>query len=83
MTSPDIHLARVTPDDGSLRIWAAATSRDDAVGRVLDAIPEGWTARLLTQRLTPHEAAGLDMNMDEIRELRDTPTILAKLESGD
>lgn len=36
------HLVRVTTDDRTHQLWAAATSREEAVDRVLDAIPEGW-----------------------------------------
>ena len=41
-----IHFVIVTTDDRERQLWAAATARDDAVDRVLDAVPEGWTARL-------------------------------------
>jgi hypothetical protein len=40
----DVHLVRVITDDLEYQIWVAATSRDDAVSRVLDCVPEGWTA---------------------------------------
>ena len=45
----DVHLVRVITDDLGYQIWVAATSREGAVSRVLDGVPEGWTASLLEQ----------------------------------
>jgi hypothetical protein len=42
-----IHFVRVRTDDRTQQLWAVAAARNEAVDRVLDAIPEGWTARLL------------------------------------
>jgi hypothetical protein len=58
----DIQLVRVTTDvivDGIARkkLRAAAVPRQLAVGIVLDALPEGWTAALSKKRLTPREMA--------------------------
>jgi len=50
-----VHLVRVTRDDREQEIWAAATSREDAVDRVLDAVPEGWSAVLLDTRPTARD----------------------------
>ena len=47
MVANGISLIRVTTDDCSYQLWAAATSPELAVDLVLDAIPEGWCARLL------------------------------------
>jgi hypothetical protein len=65
----NIHLVRVTTDDLEQRLWAAATSRDDAVDSVLNAVPEGWTARLLDQSLEPRADAVAGMISGEVREL--------------
>jgi hypothetical protein len=65
----NIYLVRVTTDDQEHRVWAAATSREEAVDRVLDRVPEGWTARLMED----HGDAGQDglygMKPGELREL--------------
>jgi hypothetical protein len=65
----NVHLVRVTTDDCEPRLWAAATSREDAVDCVLNAVPEGWTARLLDDRLDPRTDAALGMMPGEVREL--------------
>ena len=36
----NIYLVRVTTDEREHRVWAAATSRETAVDRVLDQVPE-------------------------------------------
>src|SRR6266566_1399756 len=69
----DIQLVRVTTDvmvDGiaTKKLWAAAVRRQLAVGIVLDAIPEGWTAALSKKRLTPREMALLKMRPGDMRE---------------
>jgi hypothetical protein len=69
----DIQLVRVTTHvivDGitTKKLWAAAVPRQLAVGIVLDAIPEGWTAALLKKRLTPSEMALLKMRPGDVRE---------------
>jgi hypothetical protein len=69
MNAHSIHLVRVTTDDREHRLWAAATSRGEAVDRVLDSIPEGWTARLLDEQLKPRASAVVDMVSGEVREL--------------
>ena len=73
MNADSIHLVRVTTDDQKHQLWAAATSREDAVDRVLDAIPEGWAARLLDDSLKPRENAVRDMIAGEVRELCEAP----------
>ena len=73
MNTHSIHLVRVTTDDRTHQLWAAATSREEAVDRVLDAIPEGWAARLLDRSLEPRENAVRGMTAGEVRELCETP----------
>lgn len=65
----EVYLVRVTTDDRAWRLWLAATPREEAVQRVLDVIPEGWTAVLLN-RLNPKDAATLNMTPGQVRELR-------------
>jgi hypothetical protein len=65
-----VHLVRVITDDLEYQIWLAATSRDEAVSRVLDCVPEGWAASLLDRQIKPGEAAVLNLEPGEVRELR-------------
>ena len=53
MIANGISLVRVTTDDCSYQLWAAATSPELAVDLVLDAIPEGWCAHLLDDAIEP------------------------------
>ena len=69
MNAHNVHLVGVTTDDRESRIWAAATSREDAVDCVLNAVPEGWTARLLDEMLGPRADAVAGMIPGEVREL--------------
>jgi hypothetical protein len=64
-----VHLVRVTTRDNEPRLWVAATSREEAVDRVLGAVPEGWSARLLNGCLKPRRAALRGMIQGEVREL--------------
>lgn len=76
--SGSIQLVDVTTDTFSngvakKQLWAAAISRDLAVGLVLGAVPEGWTAILATTRLTPGEIEKLKMRPGDVREMRGPP----------
>ncbi|MBR0932909.1 hypothetical protein [Bradyrhizobium jicamae] len=62
----EVHLVRVTTDDGGWRIWLAATDRDQAVDSVLEAIPEGWTASLMKNELSAADIAKLRMQPGEV-----------------
>jgi hypothetical protein len=73
MNAQSIHLVRVTTDDRKRQLWAAATSREEAVDRVLDALPEGWAARLMDDALKPRGDAVRGMSAGEVRELCQTP----------
>jgi hypothetical protein len=64
-----VYLVRVTTHDGKRCLWAAATSRDEAVGRVLRVFPEGCSARLLDGFLKPRRDVVLAMIPGEVREL--------------
>jgi hypothetical protein len=47
-----------------------ATARKKvAVDRILDAIPEGWTASLLDIKLSPRERSQLRLQAGEVRKL--------------
>ena len=66
----NVYFVRVITDDLEYQIWMAATSREDAVSRVLDRVPEGWAASLLEQSLDPNKAAGLKLRPGDVRVLR-------------
>ena len=59
-------------DSGERQLWLAATGRDEAVDRVLDAVPEGWTASLVQRELPAAEAAALNMRPGEVRRHRES-----------
>jgi hypothetical protein len=63
---------RVTTHEGEHKLWAAATSREEAVGRVLDIIPDQCSAHLLDERLKPRPHIALSMMPGEVRELSAT-----------
>ena len=65
----NLHLVRVTTDDREHQLWVAAAPREEAVTQVLNAIPEGWTAALLSNRLKPAEVEALNMKAGDVREL--------------
>jgi hypothetical protein len=65
----NIHLVRVMTDEREHRIWAAATSHETAVDRVLDQVPEGWAARLMDDRTNAGGDALRGMMPGEVGEL--------------
>jgi hypothetical protein len=70
--APSGYLVRVITDDLEHQIWVAVTSRDEAVAKVLDCIPEGWTASLLGEEsLDPDELATLKLELGDVRKLRE------------
>jgi hypothetical protein len=70
MDADGINLVRVTTDDRTCQLWAAATPRGQAVDRVLDIVPEGWCAFLLDVSIEPWMNLGLsNMSYGEVREL--------------
>jgi hypothetical protein len=65
-----IHLVRVTTDNREHQLWvAAAHSQEEAIQLVLNAVPEGWTAALLPNKLKLAEIEVLDLEPGEVREL--------------
>ena len=64
------YLVRVTTDDRSHRLWAAAAcSGEEALTVILNAVPEGWTAAILPHRLKPLEIDALNLREGEAREI--------------
>jgi hypothetical protein len=67
----DVQLFRVTTDNRGCEIWAAATSNEEAFSRILNAVPEGWSAALLDTGLTTsRERDDLKLQAGEVRKLR-------------
>jgi hypothetical protein len=65
-----IHLLRVTTDDREHQLWvAAAHSQEEAIQLVLNAVPEGWTAAPLSNKLKLAEIEVLNLRPGEVREL--------------
>lgn len=62
----------LSADDRTQQLWAAAAPSNEAVDRVLDAISEGWTARLLEEQLKPPPDAISNMVPGEVRKLGET-----------
>jgi hypothetical protein len=69
MADTQVHLVRVTTDDREHQLWVAAVPREEAVDKVLNAVPEGWTAALLSNRLKPFEVEALNLKPGDVREL--------------
>ena len=65
----EVHLVRVITDNREHQLWVAATPRNQAVNRVLNAVPEGWTAALLDNKLKPQEVEILNLRPGEVREI--------------
>ena len=72
LTVIEAHLVRVTTDDRDRRVWVAATRRAEAVTAVLNAIPEGWSACLLSNKLRAVEIQTLNLKPGEVREIIST-----------
>jgi hypothetical protein len=53
----------------NIQIWAAAAPREEAVDLVLEAVPEGWSASLLSNKLKPREIEVLNLRADEVRKI--------------
>jgi hypothetical protein len=51
------------------QLWVAADQADQAVTLVLCAVPLGWIATIADGRLTPEQAAILNLKPGEVREL--------------
>ena len=68
---PSAHLVRVLTDELEYEIWVTAISRDKAVSRVLECVPEGWSALLLEGGLSSDEVAVLKLQPGDARKLRD------------
>ncbi|RZN11008.1 hypothetical protein CWO91_10320 [Bradyrhizobium genosp. SA-3] len=65
----EIHLVRVTTDDGQNRYWlAVAPDQDAAVQLVLDAVPEGWAASP-SGLMAKDEFATVGLRSGEVREV--------------
>ena len=65
-----VYLVRMTTDEREHQLWAAAaSSEDEAINLVLNAVSDGWTAAPLSNKLKPAEIEALNMKAGEVREL--------------
>jgi hypothetical protein len=69
-------IVEVTADDLAVRsrkqLWVAVAKPSQALTLVLAAVPEGWTAELVSDRLTPQQLKALEslhLKPGEVREL--------------
>jgi hypothetical protein len=70
----DFQLVEVTTDElvrgvPKKQVWFAVAKPEQAVTLVLAEVPEGWTAVLSDAPLKPEEAALLEMQPGDVREL--------------
>lgn len=64
------HIVRVLTDNRDQRLWLAAAPPDEAINQVLDAVPEGWAAALLSNYvLSLSEVAALHLCPGGVREI--------------
>jgi PIN domain nuclease of toxin-antitoxin system len=70
------YLVRVTTDDRTHQLWVAAASSDEgALTLVLNRIPEGWTAAVLSNRLKRMEIEALNLKPGQVREISNAASI--------
>ncbi|SCB55061.1 hypothetical protein GA0061098_103435 [Bradyrhizobium shewense] len=48
-------VVEATGDDGETQVWLAVAKPSQALTLVLSAVPEGWTAEVLSVGLTPKQ----------------------------
>jgi hypothetical protein len=72
MADHRIYLVEVKSDDRppTRQLWLAAVPREDAVSAVLDAVPEGFAAKLAPTRMSRDEVQRLQMAPGTVRKLR-------------
>jgi len=75
MKPQTMHLVHVTPDHGRSQLWAAATSREEAVACVLNILPEGWCARLLDDTFASTDKSVPNVPKDEVWQLDRNATL--------
>jgi hypothetical protein len=76
MAQPLAHLVRVTTDNRVHQLWVASASSDEeALVLVQNRVPEGWTAALLANELTPLEIEALNLKPGEAREISEARSI--------
>ena len=76
MAQTTAYLVRVTTDNRTHQLWVAAASSDEgALTLVLNSIPEGWTAAVLSNKLKPIEIAALNLKPGQAREVSNVTSI--------
>lgn len=75
----DFYLVRVTTDDRAHQLWvAAAASEEDALTLVLNAVPNGWTASMVSNKMTRTEVEVLNLK-PRANSVSRNPSIKTKL----
>ena len=70
------YLVRVTTDDRTHQLWVAAASSDEgALTLVLNRIPEGWTAAVLSNKLKRVEIEALNLKPGQAREVSNATSV--------
>ena len=70
MTQIRAYLVCVTTDERAHQLWVAASvSGEEAIVQVLSAVPAGWSAALLSNRLKPQEVAALNLKTGQVRQI--------------
>jgi hypothetical protein len=76
MAQTTVYLVRVTTDDRIHQLWVAAASSDEgALTLVLNSIPEGWTAAVLSNKLNQMEIEALNLKPGQVREISNAASI--------
>ena len=76
MAQTTVYLVRVTTDDRTHQLWVAAASSDEgALTLVLNSIPEGWTAAVLSNTLNRMEIEALNLKPGQAREISNATSV--------
>jgi hypothetical protein len=76
MAPTTVYLIRVTTDDRTHQLWVAAASSDEgALTLVLNSIPEGWAASVLSNKLNRMEIEVLNLKPGQAREVSNATAV--------
>jgi hypothetical protein len=70
MAQSIVYLVRVTTDDREHQLWVTcASSEQEALESVLEAVQEEWTAAPLSNKLKPMKIEAFKLRHGEVREI--------------
>jgi len=76
MAQTIVYLVRVTTNERTHQLWVAAASSDEgALTLVLNRIPEGWSAAVLSNKLSQMEIEALNLKPGQVREISNAASI--------